>query len=426
MKAGFAKRCISPDLPVYLSGFAGERKAESTLDDLFVRVVVYQNEDEYYGVFTYDLVAVDDLIINAVKAGIRKQNLKDEHFQFAATHTHSGPGGGVETTKGILKPAADIFVKTDAKLVDRIVQESLLALQEALDSCLPATMKYARSTLQHVGDNRNSLDFAGNNDIVAIFIEQEQGQKAIMVNFACHPTIMNGANKKVSADFPGAIDQCMKQHGFAMSMYLNGSCGDISTRFSRKSCEESEVLRYGKLFENKLLEMYTSANESKIEDFQIIHKTFAMNLKKADNVDHAKAELLACEHKVVEAKENGIVGSQLRVIESYKEGAEANLRLALHPYEISTLDVNLSFIKMNDHIFVCVPGELFSELSNPIQNEHVNFIGYANGYIGYFADAYAYDNFYYEALSSPFEKGQSEAMMKFIETEVNTLLGKEI
>lgn len=425
MKVGLAKQCITPDLPVYLSGFAAMRKAESKLDDLFVKVVVYENDHKLYGILTYDLVALDRLVIDRVKDGMRKQNLEDEHFLFTATHTHSGPGGSVDTEKGMLKPVKDIFIETDPKLVNNIVQKSLQALQAALDNLQEANVTYASSTLANVGDNRNRRDFKGNNDLVAVFIEQEHGKKAILLNFACHPTIMNGVNKKVSADFPGAIDQCMGDHDYDMCLYLNGSCGDISTRFSRKSSDESEVSRYGKLFETKLMEMIKTANKIVIDDLQIAHKQFTMNLKKADTVENAEAELAACTKRVEEAKQKGLSGSDLRIIESYREGAEANLRLATHAYTETTYDVPMMFIKMNDHVAVCVPGELFSELSNPLQNENVHFIGYANGYLGYFANEFAYDNFYYEALSSPFEKGQSELMMTFIDQQIQTLLRKE-
>ena len=63
--------------------------------------------------------------------------------------------------------------------------------------------------------------------------------------------------------------------------------------------------------------------------------------------------------------------------------------------------------------------------SNPLQNENVHFVGYANGYLGYFADKVAYDSFCYEALSSPFDKGEGERMMIFIAQLTDKLLKEE-
>lgn len=412
MKIGFAQRCITPALPIRLSGYAGKRIAENVLDDLFVKAMVYQRGNETYGVLSYDLIGIDDVVIRQLKEGMKKLDLKQENFLFAATHTHSGPGGVLETREGLLKPAADIFVETDPALAAYIAQKSLEALEEAVGTCKETAVSIALSTLDHVGDNRNSRDLKGNRDIAAAFFRQEDGRKAVILNYACHPTVMNYKNQKVSADFPGAVAACMEQHGYDVCMYLNGSCGDISTRFSRRSSDSGELLRYGHMFEEKLLGMERDARPVEIHDFAVSYETIRMDLKRPGDIEEAERELEACEKRLQEAKQGGIGGSDLRVLESRKEGAQCNLALAQNPYTMTSCDVSVMFLNINRHIFVCVPGELFSELSNPLQTERVHFIGYANGYLGYFADESAYDHFYYEALSSPFEKGQGERLMR--------------
>lgn len=425
MKTGFAKQSITPKFPVYLSGFAKERKSTGKLDDLYVKVMVIENDDELYGVFAYDLVGIDHLILDQVKDAMRSRNLKEENFLFAATHTHSGPGGILETRNGLLKPAEELFVKTDICQVNRITESSILALESAIANIKEASIYYATDTLDGVGDNRNNKNYKGDRNIHALFVEQEDGHKAVLLNYACHPTVLNFTNNKVSADFPGAIQKAMEPHGYDMSIYLNGSCGDISTRFSRQGSDEKEVLRYGKLFEEKLLQMREAANKIDIHEIKFTHVTKTLQLKKADTIEHAEVELDVCMKQLDNAIAQGISGSDLRLIESYKEGAEANLRLAKNAIALKTYDVNILFIEINQHFTVCVPGELFSELSNPYVNEYVNFVGYANGYVGYFADRIAYDQYCYEALSSPFEKGQGEEMMAYIETEIKRLSGKD-
>lgn len=59
-------------------------------------------------------------------------------------------------------------------------------------------------------------------------------------------------------------------------------------------------------------------------------------------------------------------------------------------------------------------------MSNPLQNGRIYFAGYTGGYLGYFADKAAYDSLNYEALSSPFERGQAEVLMGEIEKAVKT------
>lgn len=422
MDIGFAQQCITPSLPLPLSGFLKQRIAKTVHDDLFVKVLIYRRGQEIYGILSYDLIAVDDLVIHRMNEGMEQLHLKKENFLFTATHTHSGPGGVIETREGLLKPSVDVFIKTNPALIEFIAKKSLQALQEAVSNCKKTSVSYAKSTLPNVGDNRNCRDFKGNPELTAAFLEQNGGKKAVILHYACHPTVMNGENLKVSADFPGAIAACMQRHGYDMCMYINGSCGDISTRFSRKSSHEDELMRYGHMFEKKLLEMKRHAKPAEIHDFTIAHEICRLDLKQPGNVEQAQKELNACEKRLQEAVKKGIGGSELRVIKSYLEGAQSNLSLAQNPFSATAWDISVMFIRINRQLFVCVPGELFSELSNSLQDEQqVHFIGYSNGYVGYFADEFAYDNFYYEALSSPFQKGQGEKLIQFISKK-----GKEL
>ena len=64
---------------------------------------------------------------------------------------------------------------------------------------------------------------------------------------------------------------------------------------------------------------------------------------------------------------------------------------------------------------ITVPVELFSKLSNPVKTRwNAEFIGYTNGYSLYMADENAFDQQFYEAMSSPFEKGAGEQLIQEI------------
>ena len=65
-----------------------------------------------------------------------------------------------------------------------------------------------------------------------------------------------------------------------------------------------------------------------------------------------------------------------------------------------------------------VPGELFSTLGVPLKKEGVEIFGYGNGYYLYLADEKSYDEMVYEAMSSPFEKGVGEFLVKSIRDKI--------
>lgn len=421
MKIGLAKEVITPPLPTLLSGFAAQRKAESVHDDVYVKVALCENENRIHGAISYDLVGFDHLLLNDLKLTMKRLGLEYDNFMIAATHTHSAQGGMIDSSNGILKGTEYIFMPTDAEMIKKIVEKTGVALKNAIDDLKDAHIYVAKDQLHGIGSNRNHQKFKGNDDILVVYIEQLKGKKAILVNFACHPTVLNQNNVKISADFPGALDQNMFELGYEFSMFLNGSCGDISTRFTREKTGFEEVKRYGKILSDKILDMKSNAKEVSYFSFKVDNVKITLNLKKADPVKIAEKKYNEFIEKVELAKAKGISGGELRIIESHKEGATANLAYAKNAMDISSLEIEINIFKINNDVFIGVPGELFSELTNDLQNESVHFVTYQKGYNGYFADEYAYDNYYYEALSSPFEKGQSEKMISVIKEKIKQI-----
>lgn len=198
-------------------------------------------------------------------------------------------------------------------------------------------------------------------------------------------------------------------------MFLNGSSGDISTRYTRKDSSYEEVERMGSIIGQKVLENFESATETDIEEFYGRKFSFSIMTKKPEEISEAKNSMDYYKEKFENAKEEGISGGELREIESRFEGARVSFHYAEHPFVMESFNLLITVFKIDDHFFVVFPGELFSELSMKIADEKVHFINYANGYIGYIANQNAYDKNYYEALSSPFARGEGERVMEKLE-----------
>lgn len=419
MKFGFAKKIIDISLPTKLAGFARERTAHQVHDNIMIKIVIYENtDDDVYGLISYDLLAIDDFFMTRLKEAMDTLHLKIEHFIVSATHTHSGPGGMINYQHGLLKGAQAIFQPYDEVWVDQLIKDTMTSLQNALNDRKEANIHYAFEPLTGIGSNRNNPCLNGNDDLLVYYIEQIAGKKVVLVNFACHPTIMNASNHKISADFPGVLQKEMEINQYEFSLFLNGSCGDISTRFTRTKEPLKEVQLVGEKLAMQI--EWMKRNAKKIPNLQIKTKqcTITLSLKKPMDIDAAKTLLDEWIEKVQQAKTEGVAGSALRTIESKQEGALINFMQAQNAVRDTQYDIAISMFKVNQDVFICIPGELFSQLSNSIQNEQIHFITYANGYYGYFANEDAYEKQYYEALSSPFEKGQSEYLMNILKEEI--------
>ena len=417
MKTGFAKKKITPQEPCVLVGYAPVREMEGVHDDLYVKALFFSAGEEVYGCVSYDLLAVDSLLMEPAAAFLEEKGVHREHVLFCAIHTHSAPGGALETRKGCLSAERDIVGGINEALAGNIAAATKECIAEALENMREGKAFRMYGTCSGVGSNRDGKDLEGNDALLCYEIWSGQ-EKMFLVNFACHPTVLHEENHLCSADFPGALQEKLEEEGYSMTMFLNGSAGDISTRFTRRGSGFDEVRRYGELLGQSCTSLLEKKIPCKIEKVDLGQKKIPLRAKEAMPVPEAQKMLSRRKQEYEEGLRKDISPAEKRLLESLLEGAEADLRYAQHYNGQKEYDVELNFFRINDDIFVAVPGELMSQLSNPLQDERTHFIGYANGYFMYFADRNAYRNGYYEALSSPFAEGEAERMMNFIENVI--------
>lgn len=420
MKAGFAKERIHVAYPCHLAGYAVQREAWEAYDDIFVKVCVIQQEKELFGCISLDVIAIDHLLMERIYQILKEQKQNIDHFIISATHTHAAPGGMLDTMHGLLLGSENIFQLPDDVWLDTLAHTCNVAFHHALMDLKDASIAIAEGHVTGIGKNRNDPVFPGNEQIYAVFVKQTFGREVVLVNYACHPTVLSADNDKVSSDFPGYADTLL-QNQFFFCMYLNGCGGDISTRFTRKGSTYEEVKRFGSLFAEKISELYKIAIP--IQHFSWNRYSIEMELVCQPYLSYEEAKQFyeeACEH-VKRLKYNHASIHTLRLAQAHREGAEMQLRRARYGSQISSWEVAITIWKMNHEIFIIFPGELYSQLANPIMQDHVHVLGYSNGYLGYFADEQAYEAGYYEALSSPFAKGEAERLIKRIQRKIQQL-----
>ena len=92
---GTARRCITPQEPISLSGYFNRRIWDHILDDLEVRAIVFKDGKKLAAMIHLDTLAINYLLFNAIKSALKKAGLArffgDDNLLIAATHTHTAP-----------------------------------------------------------------------------------------------------------------------------------------------------------------------------------------------------------------------------------------------------------------------------------------------------------------------------------------------
>jgi hypothetical protein len=222
LRAGFAKRDVTPEGSVYLAGYFtwSERMSESVRDPLWVRAVALEQGRRRVVVLIYDALLVTDEMGRALR-----EALADTHaFVMAmATHTHSAPGGYWEPFAARLSLGP--FVEGTR---ERLVAAGVEAAREALGDLKPAKWAVHTGQAKAGALNRRDAALPADPNVWSLLLERES-DAGILCGASAHPVIVaERAYRAVSADFPGAVvGELEKKVSFAA--FMNGTLAGAGT-----------------------------------------------------------------------------------------------------------------------------------------------------------------------------------------------------
>ena len=236
MKAGFASRIISPEQPVKMAGF--DRRSEPScgiLDQLHLRILALEGEAKSaFMLCSFDLLGTDSAFCGRIRNCISAATgLTPEQIWVSATHTHSAPSSHF---------SGNSF---DLNYVEKLEQLAVEASLEALNDLRPCELSAAYTEVTGVCSRRN-LGREGaatyGMPLLQLRFKRSEGNDISLIRIACHPTILDEKNLLISADLPGSANPTGEN-----MLFFNGACADLSTRFTRRASDVSELKRIAEL-----------------------------------------------------------------------------------------------------------------------------------------------------------------------------------
>ncbi len=386
-----------------------------TLDDLSVGALVLSQGQDRLALVTVDLVAVDVDLASEVTAAA---GLNPGDLALCASHTHSGPAGIIPR----LHPAEPVGLNPDLRA--RFVATCASVVSEA-SACQEAVdLLFGASATQDIAANRNDPTGPYDDRVSVLAARCPRGRLvAILVHFACHPTVLRATNRFVSADFPGFLRQELAEKLAAQGQqpqvsFVNGAAGDVSTRFTRLGQDAAEVARIGEQVAaaGMVALQHAAPVQGPLQRRQV---GIPLRRRSEDDLDTG----LLCSGVKVPAS-NGRPEAQDRWVETQAQGAR--LLAGLRAADVSAVPaaLNLHAWLLGNVAILPVPGELFASLGQDICAAAplpTLVFGYTNGYVGYLPDTPAFDAKTYEALASPYPPGTGEQVVEVADTLLRAL-----
>jgi neutral ceramidase len=413
LRAAVAKVDITPAPGTHLWGYSNRQSpAIGTLDSLYARVLVVEAGGQSLALVDVDLGRPFG---PASLHWLRSATQKDVSLLIlTATHTHSGPV--IQDDYPGAKPAWETaaLVKIAKTVVE--ARKNLTDVQIGVGYGV-AFIGHNRLRVNADGSvswferNLTELPTAPVDGTVSVLrIDKTNGQPlAIVVNYACHPVIFGSDNLQYSADFPGAMARTVEQ-AFGdkpLTFFLQGAPGDINPYFAVTPLEQDAIamrdqagLTLGREAARIAEEIHTRPDPN--GNLQCAEDLVSVGLR-WDPQKWREAMIAVF----------GATGSD--------------------PFapKLSNIQLAVTTVLINGRIAIlCMPGEPFVEYQiawrqrSPVRD--ALFVGYANGYNGYFPTIHSATLGGYGAANPAtwVEVGAGDRMVDTGVTRINWMLGR--
>ncbi|MCP5120120.1 MAG: hypothetical protein GY953_55700 [bacterium] len=254
-RAGVARAELTPDSPIWLSGYASRTKpSEGVLARLWAKALAIEDgKGARLVVVTTDLIGLPRSISDEVAARAQKQwGLDRAGLLLNSSHTHTGPVVWPNlSTMYNLPPEQERVVKQYAR---RVADTLVEVIGAALGDLEPANLRYGAGSVDFAANRRvittEGVTFGVNptgpvdHSVPVVRVTKPDGELlAILFGYACHNTTLTGQHYKISGDYAGfAQDALERKHPGVPALFLALCGGDQNPR---PRGEEEHVTRHG-------------------------------------------------------------------------------------------------------------------------------------------------------------------------------------
>lgn len=238
-RAGVARARITPELPVWLNGYAARtHPANHVMLDLWAKALAIDDgERGRIVIITADLLFLPREITDVIAARCERQyGLARRQILFNASHTHSAPAiwPKIRVLFDMNAEDTERSRRYALKLTDQLVQIT----GEALHDLSPAVLSFGQGEAGFAINRRTAqlqklhpgevFPAPVDHSVPVLRVTAPDGTlRAVLFGYACHNTTLTGEFYEVSGDYAGYAQQALeREHPGAQAMFVELCGGD--------------------------------------------------------------------------------------------------------------------------------------------------------------------------------------------------------
>jgi hypothetical protein len=395
LRAGVAEGNITPPLGIEMGGFGRRvQPAVEVRDPLFAKALILENDGERVGIVSCDLLGFSLEYDRELRHAIATTGVvKADRVMIACTHNHAGPATQFLRNCGMVDEKWLAFLK---RQILEIVAQAAATLQ-------PVTMEYSfgrvarnynrRAFLREVGDPQRERESHERDTRVSV-AQFKSGEKPVanLLHYACHPVTMLRHNRGLSAEYCGMAARTLQEKTGAITLFLNGACGDINPLVRDDSGQLKPVTDFCNGYEHTI-ELGKAIGEAAHRALKrarpIASTKLSATMQYAEvpsNIKPVQEIEKTLRFHQAALKARRLDETELWVHTTFLDWAQAARAAVLKGSETQSTPVPMQQVSIGELTLFGVGGELFSAIGKRIQKTigaPCLVVGYANGNIGY-------------------------------------------
>ncbi|MFA6245246.1 MAG: neutral/alkaline non-lysosomal ceramidase N-terminal domain-containing protein, partial [Candidatus Hydrogenedentales bacterium] len=253
LKVGAGKIVITPDQPIWLSGYASRTEpSQGKIHDLFAKALAIEDEAGTRAVFvTTDLVGLPASISRVVAKRVEEQfGIPRERLALTASHTHSGPviRDNLRVTYGLSDEQWSVIEVYSDKLTDMLVEVVGVALKDLE----PGNLRWGIGEAGFAKNRRKYTEGGVINDLnpigpvdhdvpVLVARRADASIKAVLFGYACHNTVLS--LQQFCGDYAGFAQAYVEKELPGTTALFFAGCGGDQNPIPRRTVELAQ--KYG-------------------------------------------------------------------------------------------------------------------------------------------------------------------------------------
>jgi hypothetical protein len=361
-------------------------------NELYAKALVLNDGETRVAIVTADVIGFPEPLLNDTRARIEQlTGIPASHVLLSASHTHSSPA---TTDKD---QAAREYLVELAKKIAGAVYMAGRSQHPALLGTGVGEAKVAVNRWQRTpagvrwGPNPEA---PVDHSVGVLRVDTRDGKPlAILVNYACHPSIMGADNLLYSGDYASYVQSVIETAygGQVTALFSTGAGGDIKiavvtedgSQFRYTDLEDCR--RYGTIIAAEAVKVAEAIQTAPVERVSAQTKLADLPLCALPPLEEVEAELAATENELAQLETQGKPAASKRL---RLEWAQRTVQAIREGMALTSVPTEVQLLRLGrDIALFAVPGELFVEVGLKIKQAMElpgSFVvAYANGYTGY-------------------------------------------